>query len=347
MAGVDTSMNEAIISIENAQKQMRSMGNDFAQLCEHRLGAKMQEELTSFLGPATTYKNHVLPQSVAAMTAMKDVLEYYRDMSFEEWEECLDELREDAKKGRDIICEQEEVYQALLDELDKQMSNMKKRVEKMHREANEMRNEAKQVEAYAKQGRIEAKALGTAAVGVGVAAGVGIAAIAAGPATLIGAAGYGMLVGGGGVSSYIGLRMSGEAYFDAKNQEYLGRGTDALGRDYDALAHKMETGLLQRLTEFAGTMAVLTGFFTNLHTELESFKCAADKAGKARAHFIKIRNKATNLHGSASRFIAAVPAVQSQMQSIPANPKLDGVVIEILDRRARGAQITASWSIAA
>jgi len=102
-SGMDSAIDSAITSIHQAHGQMQCMGEDFSRLCQHRLTRGMATELTSFLGPAITYKTHVLPQSVATMTAMKDVLEYYRDMSFGDWEECLDLIKEDAKKGYDIV----------------------------------------------------------------------------------------------------------------------------------------------------------------------------------------------------------------------------------------------------
>jgi len=214
-----------------------------------------------------------------------------------------------------ILSEHKEVYQRLLHELDMQTEKMTSKVNEIHREGTSC-------DETAFEGRIEAKVVAGAAA---VAGGSAVVGFAANPVTWIGAAGYALLAGAGGAAAGHGAVHSVATYCEAKHDEEL-------GREKGALAKEMEDGLLKRLAEFAGTMAALAGFFEDLLGQVESLRSAADRADAVRKHYLKIRNKASILHSSASKFIAAVPTVQSQLKQIPSDPRVDNVVIEIFGR---------------
>jgi len=315
----ETNTELAISSMAEAQQQMQGMATEVALLCNDVFGTGHREQIEKFLGPAIIYKQRVLPSSIATMQTMKDILEYYKDLNFEDWQECLDLLKEDAQRGHDAIQDQKQMYQTLLNEIDAKTIEM----EKM---AKDVSREAKIKENHAFEQRIVAKtvAAGVAAGGV-VLGGLGMCAIAANPVTWVGAAGFALLYGGGVAIAGSSQEFAYVVYSDAKNNEKS-------GKELGALVVRLD-GLLEKLMNFTRTITCLAGFFANLLCEVKSLQDAVERAEpnvktRAKAHYIKIRNKARLLHQAASSFIAAVPMVQIQLRSIPCNPEFDALVIE-------------------
>jgi len=312
----ETNTELAISSMAEAQQQMQGMATEVALLCNDVFGTGHREQIEKFLGPAIIYKQRVLPSSIATMQTMKDILEYYKDLNFEDWQECLDLLKEDAQRGHDAIQDQKQMYKTLLNEIDAKTIEMEKMAKDVSREAK-----IKEKIAFAQ--RIVAKTVGVG--GWVMLGGLGTCVLAANPVTLVGAAGYALLYGGGVVIAGSSHEFAYEVYSDAKNIEKS-------GKELGALVVRLD-GLLEKLMNFTRTITCLAGFFANLLSEVKSLQDAVERAEpnvktRAKAHYIKIRNKARLLHQVASSFIAAVPMVQIQLRSIPCNPEFDALVIE-------------------
>lgn len=302
----ETNTELAISSMAEAQQQMQGMATEVALLCNDVFGTGHREQIEHFLGLAIIYKQRVLPSSIATMQTMKDILEYYKDLNFEDWQECLDLLKEDAQRGHDAIQDQKQMYQRLLNEIDAKTIEMEKMAKDVSREA-------------------KIKVAKTVAVGGVVLGGLGLCALAANPVTWVGAAVFALLYGGGAAIAGSSQEFAYEVYSDAKNIEKS-------GKELGALAVRLD-GLLEELMNFTRTITCLAGFFANLLSEVKSLQDAVERAEpnvktRAKAHYIKIRNKARLLHQAASSFIAAVPMVQIQLRSIPCNPEADALVIE-------------------
>jgi len=138
---------------------------------------------------------------------MKDILEYYKDLNFEDWQECLDLLKEDAQRGHDAIQDQKQMYKTLLNEIDAKTIEMEKMAKDVSREAK-----IKEKIAFAQ--RIVAKTVGVG--GWVMLGGLGTCVLAANPVTLVGAAGYALLYGGGVVIAGSSHEFAYEVYSDAK-----------------------------------------------------------------------------------------------------------------------------------
>lgn len=162
---LDMSIETAIASITEAEVAIAGMAEAFKNICKHRLAQGLENQLRSCLGPAVIYQNHVLPESLVLVQSLKDAMEFYMDVSFEEWLEDLPVLQEEVQDGLHRTTGLIKLYDHLVSALEQQTTKLHCKAHDLQEDAEEQKREAKRLQEDAGYYRVGRNVAGVAAIG--------------------------------------------------------------------------------------------------------------------------------------------------------------------------------------
>lgn len=326
--------DEVVVAIGRAGTEMVGMAQGLNNIHKLQIGSAGGLSLSRFAGTAVQFKIHVLPKSVDTIATLKDILEYYTTLDFNDWLECLPLLRTEAEKSHMLSRDIANEYNFLLQHIDSDIAEVGSAIDKAKATELSLRQSETTLRQQVFGNLSDARAAG------------GLQALAA--AGVVGTLMVNPITWGAGV---LALSAMGAGAFGVGQLARAECDEDAVSRQSAANAKKrdadstrqmvkyLEDDFIQNLRKFNATMQAIAGFFENMMADIILFSKGINageltraltdgETKKARMHYLKLKGKARLIHGSCSTFIAAVPAMKSAMRGVPDFPN-DGEEVQI------------------
>ncbi|KAL9647270.1 hypothetical protein ABK040_012621 [Willaertia magna] len=226
------------------------------------------------------YRNKLLPVSRTCVENMITFFDYYKELSFDDWKECITDLASEARAYANEAEFLAKAHQVLLTDFKKHEDDCTRVLKKFEKEVREMNERAKQLDAKAGTTKSICSMFSFVPVLGQIVAGIGI---------------------------IIGNKFGSEAEAERQNAMIAAAAAKAIKED-----------LMIALQHFIDAMKEIAGFFAILETEIRLFADQNEKFSEdpKPVHYKLLKSKSGNISKHCYEFIKIVPDCVSNLDAI-------------------------------
>ncbi|KAK3737714.1 hypothetical protein QZH41_000175 [Actinostola sp. cb2023] len=277
-------INDALKSLPNDMMMfslyMRSLYVEKAVGTDSEAAQKFRQLRDDTRNDAMVYLKGVLPVSKKLVSAIDDYFDYYDGLAYEEWLENLPDILKETQGYRELCEIVVKMHESMLIPL-KQRENKAKEVMLELTELQKEYDEAKK--------KLEASAKTKKAFAIGL---IFLPMVSAIASPLLSAS--------------------------AKKDMAQGTANCAQARLQEAAALLVKEELIPCLKEFLSGLEKVAGFFSIVENQLQQFVEKGEKSQEnPKLHYKMMKKKAKEVRSNCDRFMAVLPAVRSNFESIP------------------------------
>ena len=238
------------------------------------------------------YVNKVLPMTEEVIRAIGFFADYFTDLEFDDWSDCLEDIIGDIEKAIGVCDILKHYHNSIIVDLMKNQDKANVSITELTKMKERYREEEQELMAKAQAHKIEAANARDYSV-------------------------WGAIFSFG-ISAIVGESRADTAESKAK-EEHL----SAIGKSENAdiafeAVSLVQGSLIPAVNNFIGGLEVCSEFLSNSKERLEKMKFAGDK-GVKNAYYKMMRNRATELNSTCLKFLAVAGHMRNHMEAIPSH----------------------------
>jgi len=236
------------------------------------------------------YVNKVLPMTEEVIRAIGFFADYFTDLEFDDWSDCLEDIIGDVEKAI-VVCDiLKQYHNSIIKDLMKNQDKANVSITELNKMKARYREEEQELMAQAQAHRIEAENSRNYSV-------------------------WGAIFFLG-ISAIVSTAQAATAESKAK-EEHL----SAIGKSENAdiafeAVSLVQGSLIPAINNFIGGLEVCAVFLSDTKERLEKMKLAGDKGAK-KPYYIMMRNRAKELNTTCLHFLAVTDLMRNHMGAIP------------------------------